>query len=70
MKKVKKFSRNGKNGVKTKNNENIIFKIIFIIALIIGIVIILFAGFYLYRGIKRKNKGNYFEELNPNINDL
>ena len=66
----KKIIRNGKNDMKIKADENIIFKIIFIIALLIGIFIILFAGFYLYRGIKRKNKGNYFEELNPNINDL
>ena len=55
-----------------KKDENIIYKLIFIIALIIGIIIILLTCFYLYRGIKRKRKrkGNFFEELNSNIDNL
>ena len=63
---------NGKNKDKMKKDENIIYKLIFIIALIIGIIIILLTCFYLYRGIKRKRKrkGNFFEELNSNIDNL
>ena len=54
-----------KKNVGTKKDNNLIFKIIFIIALILGIFIILLILFYLYRGIKRKRKGKLFEELNP-----
>ena len=59
-----KINKNGKNEGRKKEN-NLVLKIIFIIALIIGIFIILFISFYLYRGIKRKRKGKLFEELNP-----
>ena len=66
----KKKIENGKNNVKTKTEGNIFFKIVFIILLIVGIIVTFLSCFYLYRGIKRKNKGNYFEELDSNINIL
>ena len=66
----KKKIENGKNNAKTKTEGNIFFKIVFIILLIVGIIVTFLSCFYLYRGIKRKNKGNYFEELDSNINIL
>ena len=62
---VKKQNNKNKGHNNLRIDNNTIWKIILVFALIIIILIVLFISFYVYRGIKRKTKGKLFEELNP-----
>ena len=65
----KKDNGNDKKNEIKDNKElidnNILFKLILVFALIITVMIVLYISFYIYRGIKRKSKGKLFEGLNP-----